>query len=131
MDLGTNALMQSIIIFVQIQCVDFKTIGFQHSTFTDNLYTIEAFTEEQLISLLYSCNIKNEEEIKTKMQKSTHELDEAWLKERKKTSKSKKKNIENEPENFQGKILKMKVMKRLWTLIVRMNQKQKILRMKV
>lgn len=93
--------MQSIIISVQIQYIDFKTIGFQRRTFTDNLYTIEALTEEQFINYLYSCKIEEADDIKTKIKKLMHDLDKDWLKERKKSSKSKKKNIEIESENIE------------------------------
>ena len=118
-DLGSNAFMQTIIISVQIQYIDFNTTGFQRRNYTDNLYTIEAMTEEQFIHHLYSISMKNETELKQNIKKLMCELDKEWLKTHTKSvrkaqkestaseskddndkNKNKNKNIENEPKNI-------------------------------
>ena len=106
-DLGSNSFMQSIIISVQIQYIDFNTIGFQRRNFTDHLYTIEAMTEEQFIQYLYSHSIKNEEEFKTEFKKLIYALDKDWAHEHKQAKKkdqdkNKNKNIENEGKNIEN-----------------------------
>lgn len=108
-DLGSNSFMQSIIISVQIQYIDFKTIGFQRRNFTDHLYTIEAMTEEQFIQYLYSHSIKNEEEFKSEFKKLIYALDKDWAHDRKqaiKKDKNKNKNISKNTEDEEKNIEK-------------------------
>ena len=97
-DLGSNPFMQSIIISVQGQFIDFSTIGYQRRNHTCHLYTIEAMTQPQFLKYLFGHSIKDKADLKSKTKQLIRDLDKDWLKNHKAAiSKAKKKNTQNVP----------------------------------
>ena len=99
-DLGSNQYMKSIIISVQVQYIDYDSIGYNLKVITDKLKTIEALSEQQFIHFLYSKSQNLSEELRQqKIKELVKSLDLKWQKERnKKLRASKKGNEVDDPK---------------------------------
>ena len=82
-DLGSNQYMKAIIVSVQVQIIDYDSIGYNIKVSTDKLSTIEALTAKQFIDYLYSKSQKiSESERHLKIKSLIKQLDKNWQKQR-------------------------------------------------